>query len=186
MLSIKIPTNGNLGIGINNLILQLDQEGTIDEISENNNSIIRTFDIYNDDLVPVYPYEFSIVSQQGITLKASTLNPFVTARNYWLQIDTTEKFNSPSLLSTPITSTGGVIKWIPPITLKDSTVYYWRTAMDTSSATGNTKFKWTNSSFIYLDQSSAGWNQSHYFQYRKIISMILHWILILENYASMI
>lgn len=167
MLSIKIPTNGNLGIGINNLILQLDQEGTIDEISENNNSIIRTFDIYNDDLVPVYPYEFSIVSQQGITLKASTLNPFVTARNYWLQIDTTEKFNSPSLLSTPITSTGGVIKWIPPITLKDSTVYYWRTAMDTSSATGNTKFKWTNSSFIYLDQSSAGWNQSHYFQYRK-------------------
>ena len=62
-----------------------------------------SFTIYNDDLVPVYPYEFGIVSQQNVVLKGSTLNPFAPLHTYLIQIDTTEKFNSPLLTSTSIT-----------------------------------------------------------------------------------
>ena len=164
-IRLRVPILGTVSIGDNAIDIQLDQEGFIDEISENNNSIRHVFTIYNDDLVPVYPYEFGIVSQQNVVLKGSTLNPFAPLHTYLIQIDTTEKFNSPLLTSTSITEKGGVIKWQPPITLRDSTVYYWRTAMDTSAA--NPKYKWSYSSFIYISGSSPGWNQSHYYQYQK-------------------
>ncbi|MBK7762302.1 MAG: hypothetical protein IPI46_02885 [Bacteroidetes bacterium] len=164
-LHVRIPVQGNLALGDNSLEIILDQSGFIDEISETNNTLKRVFNVYNDDLVPVYPYEFGIVNIQGLTLKASTLNPFAPLKTYVLQIDTTENFDSPLLNTTHISSTGGVIKWQPPITLQDSTVYYWRTAMDTLY--GNPKHKWSYSSFIYIDGSLPGWNQSHYFQFQK-------------------
>lgn len=164
-LSFKIPTLGDAALGVNTLEISLDEESVLDEVSESNNEIKRPFTIYNDDLVPVFPYNFSIVSNQGVMLKASTLNPFSQLRKYVLQIDTTEKFNSPLLLTQRIDSKGGVVRWQPSLTLRDSTVYYWRTAMDTLY--GNTLHRWSTSSFIYLDQSMPGWNQSHYFQYTK-------------------
>jgi len=164
-LHFRIPTQGENGLGVNYLEINIDQEGTIDEIAENNNILKRQFIIYNDDLVPVYPQEFSIVSSQGITLKGSTLNAFAPLKNYIIQIDTTQQFDSPLLNSTSISSSGGVIKWQPSITLRDSTVYYWRTAMDTLY--GNKVHRWSNSSFVFLNQSAPGWNQSHYFQLDK-------------------
>jgi hypothetical protein len=164
-LQLKIASYGDAGIGVNNLEIYLDQEAIIDELNEFNNSIVRQFIIYNDNLVPVYPYNYSIVSNQGITLKASTLNPFAPIKNYLMEIDTTEHFDSPLLTKTTISSSGGVIKWQPTITLRDSTVYYWRTAMD-SAGTGN-PLRWSYSSFIYLSQTQPGWNQSHYYQYQK-------------------
>ncbi|MBL7764637.1 MAG: hypothetical protein JNJ58_00965 [Chitinophagaceae bacterium] len=164
-LHLKIPTYGDIGLGLNSLEVYLDQEAVVDEISENNNVVRKNFTIYNDDLVPVYPYENSIIGTQGVILKSSTLNPFAPTKSYLIQIDTTERFNSPMLVKTSISSAGGVIKWQPNITLRDSTVYYWRTAMDTLY--GNTIHRWTNSSFVYIDQSLPGWNQSHYFQFKK-------------------
>lgn len=164
-LHLRIPTNGKDGLGVNALEVMLDQESIVDEISEVNNVIRRNFTIYNDDLVPVYPYEFSIVNHQGVTLKASTLNPFAAEKEYLLQMDTTEKFNSPLLLSTKINSKGGILKWQPNLTMKDSVVYYWRSAMDTSI--DNPFHRWTVSSFIYIPQSLPGWNQSHYYQFQK-------------------
>lgn len=168
-LKFKIPTYGLTGLGQNYLSIELDQEAIIDEMSESNNSIKRYFTIYNDDLVPVYPYEFSIVNMQGVTLKGSTLNPFANMSNYVFQMDTTELFNSPLFVTTLIQSKGGVVKWQPNVTLRDSSVYYWRTAKDTVEAYR----KWSNSSFIYIDQSLPGWNQSHYYQLKK------------NNYADM-
>ncbi|HNB80635.1 MAG TPA: C25 family cysteine peptidase, partial [Chitinophagaceae bacterium] len=162
---LRVPVQGNLALGDNAIEILIDQEGFIDEVSELNNTYKRVFNIYNDDLVPVYPYEFGIVNVQGVTLKASTLNPFASLKTYVLQIDTTEQFNSPLLSTTKITSTGGVIKWQIPFALQDNTVYYWRTAMDTLY--GNHQHRWSYSSFIYLDGSLPGWNQSHYYQWTK-------------------
>jgi hypothetical protein len=164
-ISLRIPVMGNMALGDNAIEILLDQQDFIDELSESNNSLKKVFNIYNDDLVPIYPYDFGIVSAQGVTLKASTLNPFAALKTYVLQIDTTERFNSPLLQTTHISSTGGVIKWQPSLSLQDSTVYYWRTAMDTLY--GNTQHRWSYSSFIYLAGSLPGWNQSHYYQFQK-------------------
>jgi hypothetical protein len=164
-IRLKVPVLGEDALGVNFLEVIIDQEGFIDEIAENNNSVKRQFVVYNDDLVPVYPPQFSIVSSQGITLKGSTLNAFAPSKTYVLQMDTTEAFDSPLLLSTSITSSGGVIKWQPTTTLRDSTVYYWRSAMDTLY--GNKTHRWSTSSFVFLNQSAPGWNQSHYYQFLK-------------------
>lgn len=66
-------------------------------------------------------------------------------------------------MTTNIENIGGVIKWQPNMTMRDSTVYYWRTAMDTLY--GNHFHRWSNSSFIFINQGLAGWNQSHHGQF---------------------
>ena len=164
-LLIKVPTLGENALGLNTLEVIVDQEGICNELSETNNSLSRSFVIYNDDLVPIYPASFSIVNEPSVVLKGSTLNPFMNSRAYVFQLDTTETFSSPLLKTATVNAPGGVVSWSVPGTLRDSTVYYWRTAMDTLY--GNKQFRWSTASFIYLPQGTSGWNQSHYYQWTK-------------------
>jgi hypothetical protein len=160
----KIPLDGATDIGLNNYAIKIDSKEQYDELSEDNNEIIYQLYIYSESIIPVYPKEFSIVHQQDVTLKASTLNAFAPLRSYKLEIDTTEQFNSSLKQNTTIPSIGGVIKWKPNLVYKDSVVYYWRAAPDSMV---NGTYNWNYSSFIYLANGSDGWNQSHYFQYLK-------------------
>jgi hypothetical protein len=150
-------------LGLNKYKVTIDDDNSFDELIESNNVAQLDLFIYSDNLVPVYPKEFSIVNQQP-TLKSSTLNPFRSIARYKIEIDTTELFNSPSKQQTTISSIGGVIKWAPNLQYRDSTVYYWRASMD-SLVNGNNQ--WSGSSFIYLNNGNEGWNQSHYYQYLK-------------------
>lgn len=164
---VWIPVHDSLDVGLNRYTVTIDADNRYEETAENNNVASIDLFIYSDDLVPVYPYEFSIVHQQPLVLKASTLNPFRGEGRYLIQLDTSELFNSAGgapLAHTVLTGPGGLKKWQPAITLKDSTVYYWRTAVD---STVNGSIHWTNSSFLYLANGSNGWNQSHYYQWQK-------------------
>lgn len=163
-LSFRIPVNPLTDVGLNNYTIKVNQAATPDEISFANNTAVLQLYISENNLTPIYPYNFSIVHEQNIELKASTLNPFLPNTRFMMEIDTTEKFNSPFRQAKNITSTGGVIKWQLPFQMTDSTVYYWRTTIDTLINGNRT---WNNSSFIYLANGSDGWNQSHYFQYAK-------------------
>jgi hypothetical protein len=164
----SIQTQPSKAFGLNYFYIKVDAgavasaNGDIEEVDETNNTIsnFKLF-ISADDLVPVWPYNFSIVNEQNVTLKASTVNAFAEPKQYVIQIDTTEHFNSPLLQTKHITQVGGLVKWTPPVTLQDGRVYYWRTSVDTLY--GNS-FSWHDYSFIYLAGSSPGWNQSHYFQ----------------------
>lgn len=161
----KIPIDPNKDIGLNNYTVKIDADEHFEEISEENNQAVFQLFIFSENLEPVYPKEFAIVHNQDLTLKASTLNAFAPLRKYRLEIDTTEQFNSSLKQSTEIMSIGGVVKWKPNINYKDSVVYYWRAAPD--SIASGTDYSWSYSSFIYLANGSDGWNQSHYYQYRK-------------------
>ncbi len=163
-IEFKVPLDPTTDIGLNNYTIKIDAAEQFDEISEANNQATLQLFIYSENLVPVYPKEFAIVHQQNITLKASTLNAFAPVRRYLLEIDTTGNFNSTLKQSTQVTSMGGVIKWKPTMVYQDSVVYYWRAAPDTLIQ-GN--YSWTGSSFIFLANGSDGWNQSHYFQYKR-------------------
>lgn len=169
-VTFKIPTvYSNVGFGANEFLPYVDAGFEIDEMSELNNGTIDNsnnpkpviINIQRDDIIPIYPYEFAIVPQQGVTLKASTINPFAPARNYRFEIDTTELFNSPLLQSQLVNQTGGVVKWTPTLTYIDSTVYYWRVAIDSTTP------QWHYTSFIFLNGEYPGWNQSHHFQWLK-------------------
>lgn len=162
-VSFKVPVNiSTLGYGQNLFEPYVDADFEIDEMAEGNNGLISPVNItiQSDDIIPIYPYEFAIVPNQGVTLKASTVNPFASPRSYRFQIDTSEKFTSP-LATGVIYQGGGVVRWTPSITYKDSVVYYWRVGKDSSVT------NWHNSSFIYLKDEYPGWNQSHLFQWQK-------------------
>lgn len=159
---VWMPVNKLKDLGLNKYTIKIDAPDQYDEQSELNNTAELELFIYSDNLIPIYPYEFSIVHQQGVTLKASTLNVFRPMGRYVMEIDTTIQFNSPSKQQATINSRGGVIKWTPAVQMTDSTVYYWRCAIDSNA---NGVRQWGNSSFIYLAKGSDGWNQSHYYQY---------------------
>jgi Peptidase family C25 len=149
--------------GLNKFELFIDAYNSAAELNELNNIVIKNIDIQDEDMMPVWPYNYSIVYNNNLQLIGSTFNPFTASKKYIIQIDTTKLFNSNMLQQTSINTIGGSVTWTPTITMYDSVVYYWRTAKDTIY--GNTAFNWSNSSFIYLANGSSGWNQSHYFQY---------------------
>lgn len=158
----SIPTNNISGLGQNSFYIKIDYDNEIDELSEFNNevNISRYFTI--DDVIPIIPSNYSIVNQSNFDFKFSTANPLLETRRYVLQVDTTEFFNSPLLVTDYVNKSGGVINWKPQFNLINNTVYYWRGSLDTLY--GNT-LSWNNSSYLYNTGLSEGWNQSHYFQF---------------------
>ncbi len=164
-INLVVPINPITDKGLNKLIVTVDVGNRVNELSELNNTLIKDFYIFEDELRPVFPYNFSIVSQQNITYSSSTANPLSGIRQFQMEIDTTELFNSPFKKSYTSTGPGGVVQFTPTnITFTDSTVYYWRTAM---VPIGAAPIIWNNFSFTYLAGSSSGFNQGHYYQHLK-------------------
>ncbi len=166
----KIPTFGNQSLGPNSFIFNIDLNDDALELpdpnAEMNNQIIYS-PVYfvSNDVTPVVPNEFSIVNDPNITLKASTTDAFIQSQKYIFEIDTTASFSSNVKERFEMQSNGGVIEWDPNLNFQDNTVYYWRVSPDSTQA--DIGYIWKESSFIYMPQSSEGWNQSHYFQFRK-------------------
>ncbi len=174
--SLKLPTKGTDARGQNCFSAFLDPNNEIEEFispeAEENNSFSDNsgntdycFNIVNPGAEPIYPEEFSIVNNKNLKLQASTYSYFINSRDYIFEIDTTELFDSPLKKSNIVNSKGGMIEWTPNIDLEHNRVYYWRISPDSTGV--NSPYIWENSSFIYLENGSEGWNQSHYFQYLK-------------------
>ncbi|MBK7336031.1 MAG: hypothetical protein IPJ00_07620 [Saprospirales bacterium] len=163
-----LPDDEDL-VGINRFLITVDSEDQIEEkplAAEGNNEHIgpdgfpgHPVYISSADAEPLYPPNFGIVGSVPVELNASTGYPFAPQFTYWMEIDTTESFDSPFKKSTQINQSGGIIKWTPDISYQPNRVYYWRISPD-SSLTG--AYRWRNHSFVYLPGSSPGWNQSHY------------------------
>ncbi|HKB44504.1 MAG TPA: C25 family cysteine peptidase, partial [Chitinophagaceae bacterium] len=149
--------------GLNKITITVDADNNVDELYETNNTVTKDIYIFEDEARPVYPVNFAIVNRQNIKLLASTANPFATVKQYKMEFDTTELFNSPFKVTRTINSVGGLLEFDPGVTFSDNTVYYWRVGVVPTSGTPN----WNNASFIYLANSELGFNQSHYFQHDK-------------------
>ena len=164
-IKLTVPITPNTDKGLNKLIVELDYTNRFDEAFETNNAVTKDFYIFEDELRPVYPYNFSIVNKQNIKYVASTANPISGVRQYVMEVDTTELFNSVFKKTYNKSGIGGIVEFDPTdISFKDSTVYYWRVAMVPNN---NQPYIWNSHSFVYLSQSSSGFNQSHYFQFLK-------------------
>lgn len=162
-LTYTIPILSTRDKGQNRISICIDADNTVDELYETNNCTTKDFFIFEDEIRPVYPYNYAIINKQGIKFQASTANAFSALRQYIMELDTTELFNSPLKRTQTISSIGGVIEFSPSITFTDSTVYYWRVAPVPVSGSP----VWNHASFVYLPNSSLGFNQSHYFQHDK-------------------
>lgn len=174
-LRLRVPVDFINGIGINNFSVHLDNLDDVDEMDNtlNNMANYEVF-IRSADLIPVYPYEYSVIPDSVTKLIASTGDLFAPARNYVFQIDTSDSFTSPELLSITINQSGGVISWDPqqdPALLNfymnnyaDSVVYFWRTSID--SSLNNGEYNWRYSSFQFIS-GKEGWGQAHFHQRKK-------------------
>lgn len=162
-ISFNIPVDPLKDKGANRLQFTIDADNGVDELFETNNTITRDFIVFEDEARPVYPYNYSVVSQQGVTLKAATANPFSPLKQYRMEIDTTEMFTSPLKQAQTLSAPGGTIEYKPNLTLTSGNVYYWRVSPDS----GNGQYTWQNASFVYLPGSDFGYNQSHFFQHSK-------------------
>lgn len=163
---VNVPIVATRDKGAHTITVSVDEEGVIDEVAEDNNIAIRQINIYQDEARPSYPYNLSIIKDPVQKLYASTANPFSVMKDYIIEIDTSEKFNSADKRSRTISSPGGVVEFDPQLTYKDSTVYYWRIS---PVPAGGNNYQWFNQSFMYM-KDEEGYNQSHFFQQEKTLT----------------
>ncbi len=165
-ISIKLWNDYSKGVGLNKFNVVTDSYSTIQEENETNNATNpgASIIINGGSIAPVYPYNFAIVPTDSITLKASTVDAFAVSKTYVIQIDTTDTYNSPSLLTRKINAPGGVMSWKPPVKLTPSSVYYWRVSPDSVSPVNG--YNWREFSFQYIP-GKRGWEQAHFFQFKN-------------------
>ncbi|MEO7444368.1 MAG: C25 family cysteine peptidase [Ferruginibacter sp.] len=164
-ITLTVPINQVTDKGLNQLIIKLDATDRVDELYETNNTLIKDFYIFEDELRPAIPYDFSIVNNQNITYYANTANPLSGNRQYVMEVDTTELFNSPFKKVYNKSGPGGIVEFTPTnLTFIDSTVYYWRVSIIPS---GTNPVIWNSHSFVYLPAGGTGFNQSHYYQHLR-------------------
>jgi len=162
-LELIVPITPTSDKGLNQVIVSLDHTNRVDELFETNNLVTKDFYVFEDELRPAYPTNYNIVNRQNITFIASSANAVSTQRQYLMELDTTQLFNSPYKKVYNASGTGGTVQFTPSnVTFTDSTVYYWRVAV---VPINNADVIWNGFSFVYLPSSSAGVNQSHYYQH---------------------
>ncbi len=123
---INVPIVATRDKGLNKIIVTVDADQLVDEVTENNNSVVKELFIYEDEARPVYPYNYAVINNPVQKLFASTANALSPSKEYLLELDTTHLFNSPSKVSKTVLSKGGVVEFDPAINYKDSTVYFWQ------------------------------------------------------------
>ncbi len=162
-LVLDVPIVATRDKGLNKIIVTADADDVVVESSESNNTATKDVFIYEDEARPVFPYNYAIVNDGSQKLYASTANPLSAARQYVMEMDTTEAFNSSMKIVKTINSVGGIIEFDPSVPYQDSLVYYWRVSI--VPGTGE-EYHWNASSFRYIAGSVTGFNQSHYFQHK--------------------
>jgi len=172
-VNLTLANPGLDGTGKNTINIVLDYDKKHDEypnpIAEVNNDLKLAYNnegycffVFDNSAFPIYPTEFAIVHEQGITLKASAGNAFAGEQTYTIEIDTTELFDSNLKMTTDVVSAPGLIEWSPNIQYQNEVVYYWRIIPKDVENT-----IWNTSSFAYLDDGADGWNQSHFYQWLR-------------------
>ena len=164
-INLTVPINFTTDKGLNQIMVQLDVTNRVEESFESNNAVTKDFYIFEDELRPIYPYDFAIVNRQNITYSASTANPLSGTRDFVMEIDTTALFNSPFKKVYNQSGLGGIVSFTPSgWSFSDNTVYYWRVSMVPRNGG---QLIWNNASFVYLNNSSSGFNLSHYYQHKQ-------------------
>lgn len=173
-IKFNMPLQASIGAGVNQFLIQADLPSFIPEQYDefNNNEVKVDYFLNIDGIMPVLPYNYAVVPNDSVVLKASTINPIAAFNTYRFEIDTTDLFNSPFLKYATKSGLGGVKQVFPsdwkkvsnnsnsPLVLEDSLVYFWRVAVDSSV------LKWTEHSFQYIPNKS-GWGQDHFFQFKN-------------------
>ncbi len=160
-VDIELPIDPVKHKGLNKLKIEIDPDNTINENCETNNVVTKEFFIYEDEVRPVYPYNYSIVNTTNTVFYASTAKATADSKMYYFEMDTTRNFNSVLKKADSVFSKGGLLSFKPAgVSYQNDVVYYWRVGMKQDNAA----VQWHGSSFVYSGIAETGYNQSHFFQ----------------------
>ncbi len=164
-LDLTLPIDLVNGIGQNEFSIIIDPNNTIPELQELNNRVDFEVMVRSGDIIPVYPYNYSIVGQQVVKLSASTAFALEESKEYLFELDTSSQFNSLLKESNSLISSGGIIEWEPNLlkNMPDSQVYFWRI---TKAPQPGESPQWRQSSFQYIP-NEQGWAQDHFDQLKE-------------------
>ena len=166
-VTIPIPIDDLNGTSENAFRIIVDYNNDIIEIqspdAELNNELTFNKYIFSNDIIPIYPANYSIVNEPQFKLFASTSNFSDSPSGYVFEIDTSYVFNSNIKESQNISSRGGLVEIIPSILPIDGATYFWRVSVDPVLNGGFPL--WNNASFTYLNGSSEGWTQRQFGQF---------------------
>ena len=151
----KIKREAN-GAGINQFSVVLDPLNNINETNELNNSATLLASLLSNSTKNLFPPNNALVNKQNVSLVFQASDLTSPQRDFQLQLDSVETFNSTFLVTQKI-SAKVLGKFAAALAWKDSTTYYWRTKFDKPSA--NESSDWSTGSFTYIANSPEGWGQ---------------------------
>lgn len=167
--TLRFRINGAIqdAAGANTFEIQIDPENVISEMNESNNTCNFTTYIPGNSLICLYPKKYSVVSKQPVTFIGESYTVSTAAIDYYFELDTNYRFNSPFKRSFQTTAFN-LPQWhdqqlLSDETINDSVVYYWRVKYLKPQQNEDTSYSY--SSFIYIRNSPNGWSQSEYPQF---------------------
>ena len=148
--------------GTNSFKITLDPDNVLSEITKDNNTATTQFVVPLNGTKNLYPVNFGIVNTQEVTLAFQTTNLLSDEREFILELDTLNTFDSP--FKQQFVVKGKVLaRYKIPLLEEDTLAYYWRTKL-VQPLTDET-LEWTESSFTFIDDGPEGWAQVHFPQY---------------------
>jgi hypothetical protein len=172
-VTLRLPLLINGKSGLFRILIEVDPAQQIEELpspdAESNNHLLDNlnvegieFAVVDNVMTAVYPPDYAIVKEAQPTLVATSSNAFSAEQQIIVELDTNALFNSPSKIRDVIPNQIGALKWTPSFPLTPGQEYFWRVSTDSISP--ELSYNWSRHSFIYLPESSPGWNQSHFHQ----------------------
>lgn len=162
-VSFVIRQQSNKGFGNNTFRVELDPYNQFPELSEENNTAELNLFIPLNVTRNLFPYDFAIVNSTTAKLTFSSTDILGTARDFELEVDTVNTFDSPYRKQFIVN--GVIAEKTLDLLTQDSLAYYWRTRFADPQPGESTD--WVQSSFSYIAGSPEGWAQLHFPQYLK-------------------
>ncbi|MBS1506559.1 MAG: hypothetical protein JSS79_07940 [Bacteroidetes bacterium] len=163
-VTIVLKKGTGIEYGNNLFTVQIDPLSTIKEITKANNTAAISYFIPSNSTINLYPSDYGIVGSSNVNFLLQSEDLLGGGKNFEVQVDTVNTFNSPYL--TKFTPTGNVLVKQPVNLLtKDSVVYYWRSRPAKQSTSDSSQ--WSTSSFVFINGSPEGWAQSRFEQQLK-------------------
>ena len=150
--------------GLNRFEATIDPDNEIAELNETNNTAVLEYFMSETAVVPLLPRPFSIINKQPVQLVVQASNLMARNKNYIIEWDTTDSFNSTARQTRTISGDAVIstdITLLSDRLVHDSTAYFWRVRTDE-----DTEDAWQVSSFTYIKNSPEGWTQGHFQEYR--------------------
>ncbi|HTP81073.1 MAG TPA: C25 family cysteine peptidase [Bacteroidota bacterium] len=114
--------------GVHKITVSVDPGGTLNEITKANNTAQFLLYVNSASIFPVSPSSSASLHSDSVVLTLQNAAPSMQSWNLAVEVDTSSGFLSPARLKISNVPQGVVATSavVPPGTLRDSTLYYWR------------------------------------------------------------